>query len=465
MNLPVRQKRKASMLASYWLLVVLGTSALIAPAQAREQSTATTQPTHIQRSELVPGHYIVVLDSRASLRARGSKVLGVAGLSKEHARRYGVDVTRLYQWAFGGYAATMTEGEAAGVAGDPMVAWVEPVRVISAASDEFTALAPQTLPTGIDRVDAELSPTANIDQVDDRVDVDVAVVDTGIDADHGDLNVVGGTSCVRGGRGFDDRHGHGTHVGGTIGALDNGEGVVGVAPGARLWAVRVFDTNAVGSLETILCGIEWIVRARMDRDPGNDIDVANMSFGGPFPEPVEDGNCGRSVGDIFHMAICRAVARGVTFAASAGNDSMDTAFVFPAGYNEVIATSALEDFDGQPGGSGSPSRQCSRSLGADSSLVVDDTFAYFSNFGPTVDLIAPGVCILSTFPGGTYRIASGTSMAAPHVAGGAALYAATHPGASPAEITTALIHNGSSDWDNSDDHDQVKEPLLNVQGF
>jgi subtilisin family serine protease len=121
----------------------------------------------------------------------------------------------------------------------------------------------------------------------------------------------------------------------------------------------------------------------------------------------------------------------------------------------VVTVSALADFDGQAGGGAAPTCR----------VDEDDTFASFSNFGADVDLIAPGVCITSTWMGGGYDTISGTSMASPHVAGGAALYAATNPGATPAQVQSALEGAGSSDWDNSDDLDGTKEPLLDVSGF
>jgi subtilisin len=140
---------------------------------------------------------------------------------------------------------------------------------------------------------------------------------------------------------------------------------------------------------------------------------------------------------------------------AAGNDSADASTSTPAAYDEVVTVSALADFDGQAGG-GAPS-----TCRADE----DDTFASFSNFGDDVDVIAPGVCITSTWMGGGYDTISGTSMAAPHVAGGAALYAATHPSATPAQVKAALIGSGSSDWDASDDPDGTQEPLLDVSTY
>jgi subtilisin family serine protease len=196
----------------------------------------------------------------------------------------------------------------------------------------------------------------------------------------------------------------------------------------------------------VICGIDYVT-AHADQ-----IEVANMSLGGGGED---DGNCGRTNGDAQHQAICESVAAGVTYAVAAGNDSADAAESTPAAYDEVITVSALADFNGQPGGGAAPT--CRQD--------VDDTFADFSNYGSDVDLVAPGTCITSTWMNGGYDTISGTSMASPHVAGGAALYAANNPGASPAQVQSALESAGSSDWNAVDDPDNTKEPLLDVTGF
>ncbi|HYY81309.1 MAG TPA: S8 family serine peptidase, partial [Actinomycetes bacterium] len=121
----------------------------------------------------------------------------------------------------------------------------------------------------------------------------------------------------------------------------------------------------------------------------------------------------------------------------------------------VITVSALADFNGQPGGGAAPTCRADQ----------DDTFADFSNFGSDVDLIAPGVCIRSTYRGSTYATLSGTSMASPHVAGAAALYKSTHPSATPTQVKSALQAAGNLNWNNSDDGDATKERLLNVSTF
>jgi len=117
--------------------------------------------------------------------------------------------------------------------------------------------------------------------------------------------------------------------------------------------------------------------------------------------------------------------------------------------------SALADFNGRSGGGAAATCRSD----------TDDTFANFSNFGSDVDLIAPGVCISSTYSGDGYRTLSGTSMASPHVAGAAALYKSTHPTASPSQVKSALRSAANLNWNNVDDHDRVKEPLLNVDAF
>jgi subtilisin len=375
------------------------------------------------------GRYIVVLKN---------DVAHPGTVAARHERILNAETTHVYSSALKGYAAKMSAGAALSLAGNPNVAWVEKDRPMS--------IAAQVRPTGIRRIAADRSPTANINGVDNRVKVDVAVIDSGIDTEHADLNVVGGRNCSTG-QSFDDGNGHGTHVAGTIGAKDNGIGVVGVAPGARLHAVRVLNNSGSGSTSTVACGLDWVAAN------ASKIEVANMSLGG---EGSDDGNCGRSNNDVEHRAICNAVSKGVTFAVAAGNSHENTFRYVPAAYDEVITVSALADFNGAPGGG-------ARATCRDD---VDDTFANFSNFGADVDLIAPGVCINSTWTGNGYKRISGTSMASPHAAGAAALYAANHPAAGPATVKSALQNAGTLNWTwPSQDGDNIKEKLVNVARF
>jgi subtilisin len=412
----VSRTNKLGLIAAAVALVGLSL-ALPASASARDDS------------EVVPGRYIVVLEA-------GSTAGQVA---QAHASQFGFVPTQVYRHALQGYAASMSAETAATIASLPGVDFVE--------QDRQVHIAAQTLPTGINRIDADLSPTARINGVDERVAADVAVIDTGVSA-HPDLNVntAGGRNCIISLLNANDDHGHGSHVAGTIGALDNGAGVVGVAPGARIWPVKVLNAAGSGLVSQIVCGIDYVT------SKAGQIDVANMSLSGGGSD---DGNCGNTNNDSEHRAICASVAAGITYVVAAGNDSRNAAQSTPASYDEVITVSALADFNGQPGGGAA----------ATCTSDQDDTFASFSNFGPDVDIIAPGVCIYSTTSGSSYATMSGTSMASPHVAGAAALYRAVNPTASPATVRAALLSAANTNWSSSDDPDGTHEPLLNVATF
>lgn len=207
--------------------------------------------------------------------------------------------------------------------------------------------------------------------------VRVAVIDTGIDSSHPDLQgkVDGGFDAITQSEqkaAWQDGNGHGTHVAGTIAALRDGKGVAGVAPKARLYAVRVLDQDGSGSLSSVINGIIWCAK--------NGIQVANMSLGSAAPS------------EAMQKALRYAKSRGVVVVASAGNSGGPVGF--PGAYPEVIGVAA-SDFE--------------------------DHVATFSSRGPEVDFIAPGVSVVSTAMGGGYANFSGTSMAAPHVTGLAAL--------------------------------------------
>ena len=383
---------------------------------------AGTSLTPVAAESAPTSKYIVVLDDgtdpdRAAERARGK----------------GAEVSHVYRHALHGYAAAMSARTAQRIAGEP--------GVVSVVADRPVSIAADTVPTGINRIDGELSPTADLDGDGSVVNIDIAVIDTG-SGPHNDLNVAGGKNCSTG-RSFNDGNGHGTHVAGTIAAKDDGVGVVGVAPGARIWSVRVLDNNGSGSWSSIICGVDWVTGR-------GDIEVANMSLGGSGSDTTKTG-C--TTGNALHDAICRSVNAGTTYVVAAGNSAANAQGFVPAAYDEVITVSALADFNGAPGG-GAP-----YTCRAD----VDDTLADFSNYGADVDIIAPGVCILSTWKGGKFSTISGTSMASPHVAGAAALYLATHPGATAETVKAELQRAGNSGW--SGDRDSIPEKLLNVASF
>jgi subtilisin family serine protease len=372
--------------------------------------------------DIVDGSYIV------TLQPGNDPEKEAPGLAAEHGGR----ATHVYKQALRGFAFEGSEQDAERLARHPKVRTVVPDRRVEATA--------QTVPTGIQRIDGDLSGTISGNGAG-AVDVDIAILDTGIDLSHPDLNVVGGVNCSTGSS-YDDGNGHGTHVAGTAAAKDDSVGVVGVAPGARLWAVRVLDSSGSGTWASVICGIDWVTQR------ASTIEVANMSLGGSGTDSgCADGG--------LHQAICNSVASGVTYAVAAGNSATDVANYVPAAYPEVITVSALADFDGLPGGA----------AGATCRADKDDTIADFSNYGTGVDLIAPGVCIYSTWMGSGYNTISGTSMATPHVTGAAALYRSDHPSASPAQVKSALQQAGNLNWITTGDPDGTQEKLLNVDAL
>lgn len=345
---------------------------------------------------------------------------------------YGAEVVSVYRHALHGSFIRANDRQIEQIGLDEKVAFVE-------ANQEWSVDA-QVFSTGIPRIFAPSNPNLSINGVHDfTVDADVAIIDTGIDLDHPDLNVVSAINCTLSGpyegtcSGIkDDGHGHGSHVAGIVGALDNSIGVVGVAPGVRLWAVKVLTNYGTGTTAQIIAGIDYVA-AHADA-----IEVANMSLGGGGESVAMD------------LAISSAVAAGVTFVVSAGNSNIDVNDYHPAGNPDAITVSALADFDGLPGGLAAPTCYTD----------IDDTRADFSNYGAGVDIAAPGVCIYSTYMDGGYATMSGTSMSSPFVAGAAALLASTNA-YTPAEIKTALTANGNYDWID-DSPDGILEPLLDV---
>jgi subtilisin len=355
----------------------------------------------------------------------------------EFAKAYGLQPGFIYEHALKGMSAVVPEGRLIALQHDPRVAYV--------SEDLVRGIDVQEMPTGIKRIFADTNPEIAIDGADDyRVDVDVAVIDTGVDFQHRDLNVVGGVNCTASiffascKAGGDDDHYHGTHVAGTIGALDNGIGVVGLAPGARIWAVKVLNKQGSGYSSWIIAGIDWVAANAAT------IEVANMSLGGSGFSQAE------------YDAIQNTVNKGVAFAVAAGNNDADANNYSPGGFDNVLSVSALADFDGLPGGLGSPTCRTDQ----------DDTLADFSNWGPEVDIAAPGVCILSTYPleQGEYGTISGTSMASPHAAGTLALLASAN---NPNNATDVYnLYNqvkaaGNFNW-TDDSGDGIQEPLLDV---
>jgi subtilisin len=221
--------------------------------------------------------------------------------------------------------------------------------------------------------------------------VSVCVIDTGIDRTHPDLkaNIKGGTNIVAKTDDFTDDNGHGSHVSGTIAGTGAVNGIVGVAPKASLYGVKVLDAQGSGTFDDVIAGMQWAVDHHMQ--------VASMSLG------ADAGN------QALQDAVAAMAKGGVTLVAAAGNSG--GAVGFPGGYPGAIAVAASD---------------------------INDQLADFSSRGPEVAVIAPGVNVPSTYKNGGFETLSGTSMATPHVSGLAALFIATHPGSTPDQVRAAL---------------------------
>ncbi len=246
----------------------------------------------------------------------------------------------------------------------------------------------ETLPWGVDRIDAEL-----VYQYNKGNGIKVAVIDTGIEHTHPDLNgnYKGGYDFLNNDADPMDDNGHGTHVAGIIAAENNNFGVVGVAPEAYLYGVKVLGSGGTGVTSDAIAGIEWSI--------SNGMQVITMSFGSS------------SYSKAFQDIIDQAYNQGIVLVAAAGNNA--GAISYPAKYSSVIAVTATD---------------------------INDNIASFSNFGPEAELAAPGVNIYSTYKGSTYATLSGTSMSTPHVTGTVALLLKT-------PITREYDTNNNGRWD------------------
>ena len=362
-------KHVSSTVATVAIMIAGG--AVAADLSSEQEGAMTPQfGISVELQEEVRDNYIVIFNDNVP----AGKVRGIANAL---TKRAGVEIGHIYDTAIKGFSAKMPAHIASRVMGDPVVSYsvqdsvafmtVDEADMSASATGDFTAMA-QSTPWGVTRVGGPVN-AANLGRY-------AFVLDTGIDLDHPDLNVSTSLSrsFVSGLSSANDQNGHGTHVAGTIAAINNGIGVVGVAAGARLVAVRVLNAQGSGSISNIIAGVDYVARVGL---PG---EVANMSLGGGGNTALDN-------------AVRNAANRGIFFSLAAGNEAQHAGNVSPARANGAnIYTVSAHD---------------SR-----------DRFASFSNFGnPPVDCAAPGVSIHSTWLNGGYNTISGTSMAAPHVAG------------------------------------------------
>ena len=383
-----------------------------------------------------PESYIVVYEP---------SVASPAAETARQERARGFTARFEYDEALKGFAARLTPPQVESLRADADVAAVVPDRPVYAT--EALAIGEGVPPTGVRRIRA-----ATTDAVSPG-GAAVAVLDTGVDLDHPDLNAVDGVNCIAPGAPADDDEGHGTHVAGTIGATNEGAGLVGVAPGTTVYAVKVLRADGTGYVSEVICGLDWVAEHADDFG----IAAANMSLG------AESGRrpaCPDQA-DAMHAAVCGVVGAGVLPVVAAGNAGRDFGGKFngpsnsqywaeaPAVYPEVLTVTAISDRDGSPGGAGG-SWRCS-----DGWSDSDDSTAPFSNYATRSGdsdhtIAAPGLCITSSAPGGGTDVMSGTSMATPHVAGAVARCvseggaAGPCAGMTPAQIVTQLRSGGEA---------------------
>ena len=422
---------------------------------AASAEIAVATPGHAPEARaqgLVPGQYVVVFHK---------DVRTAPGLTSSLARRHGVSIQYSYQYALKGFSASMPPAAAAALANNPNVAYVE--------QDSYAyPVASVYLPAGVLRVHADDSPQWDVSgplgansfndlTLNSSVDVDIAIIDTGV-ADDPDLNIFSKTNCSGGNPrtgscsdgSASDGVGHGSHVAGTA-AASGFSRLIGVAPGARIWAVKVFKDNGTGYCSWAIAGGDWVT------SHAGEIDVANMSL-----------TCSGSSQALID-AIAASTAAGVTYAVAAGNDNVSADNTSPPNAPDAITVSAIADFDGVGGGFGSSPTNSSGTVCPGES---DDAFTTFSNHGSVVDIAAPGSCVVSMWNDGNLYYASGTSMASPHVAGAAALihaelFASTGSRPTAAEVRAELFaraipQSDPDGYDATNDDDGIREPLVNL---
>jgi aqualysin 1 len=356
-------------------------------------------------TQKIPDRYIVVFEDG---------VQRPAAVANEHARENGLQLKFVYQHAIEGYAAVFPNDRALQrVQSDPRVDSVEQDQVVR-------AVAPQPPPWGIDRIDADVSSTIAGDGSGSIDNVNAYIIDTGIDAAHTDLHVVKHVNFAGGPN--RDCNGHGTHVAGTVAAKDNEQDVVGVAPGAPLTGVKVLGCGGSGSTSGVIKGVDWVTANAAK--PA----IANMSLGGGVSNKLD-------------TAVRNSANSGIFYSIAAGNDGANACNDSPAragaGTNNGIATVAATN--------------------------ANNAETSWSNYGSCVDIWAPGASILSTRKGGGTTTMSGTSMAAPHVGGGGALYLSSHMSASSLATEQALKNAATTPGTKSKNGESIR--LEYVGGF
>jgi subtilisin family serine protease len=362
-------------------------------------------------TDKIPDTYIVVFDEGAVGDPRA--------VANEHAQANGLRLKHVYRRAIEGYAAVFpNEQSRQRVENDPRVDYVEQDGVVNAAA--------QTQPWGVDKIEAQKSSTLAGNGSGSVSNVRAYVIDSGIYTAHRDLKVVNHVNFAGGEN--KDCNGHGTHVAGTVAAKDDTNDVVGVAPGADLYGVKVLGCNNTGSWSGVIAGVDWVTaNATLPA-------VANMSLSGGASQAVDDA-VRKSAKPISQGG------GGVFYALAAGNDGANACNYSPA------RAGRTQNADGT----------WNKNNGVMTVAATDklDAETSFSNWGNCVDIWAPGASILSTKMGGGTTTMSGTSMASPHGAGGGALYLSKNTGSSPSAVEGPLKSAATTTTNKSKDPNRV----------
>lgn len=404
-NLFVKSKKAIAVSAA--ILTLTGASLASANSDVVQSLNNNQSPATFQAaaaSNAIPGQYIVVLKDQlinqqvSALAGQSISVLSNASIMDFRSQAVMNTASDLMSSANGkmmnrfhaalpGFVAKMDNKSLNAMLSDNRIAYIEQDQIMRANDTQFNAT------WGIDRVDqANLPLSGSYTYTNTGSGVDAYVVDTGVLSSHSDFNgrVSGGYTAINDGNGTNDCNGHGTHVAGTIGSE-----TYGLAKDVTLIPVRVLGCNGSGSNSGVIAGVDWV--AQNASGPS----VANMSLGGGNSAALDS-------------AVNGAINSGVTFVVAAGNDNSDACTGSP---NRVPAALTI------------------------ASSTSSDARSSFSNYGSCIDLFAPGSSITSTWSNGSTNTISGTSMAAPHVAGAAALFLQSNPNASPSQVESEIEGN------------------------
>nr|WP_324256873.1 S8 family serine peptidase [Cellvibrio fontiphilus] len=350
----------------------------------------------------IPDQYVVVLKPQAQAQNKAAlnalkQELDDKGFVVEHQFKRALDGFKINIGKSSGAKLAANSNSLDALSRNPHVAFIEADRWVYADQINTNVRTQSPVVWGLDRIDQEHLPLSNSYSYSRTgAGVNVYVIDSGIRADHQEFTgrVAGGVSFANNPSALDDCTGHGTHVAGTIGG-----NMFGVAKEVTLWSVRVFDCSNTTSWSQILAGLEWVI-ANHQRPA-----IINMSLGGSRFNSI-------------NLAVDNAVSAGISVVVAAGNSNEDACNTSPASANSALTVGAS---------------------------TLTDSRADFSNWGSCVDLFAPGQYISSSWHTSTTAInsQSGTSMAAPHVAGAVALYLQQQPQATPAQVAQALVDNAN----------------------